>query len=275
MSAGESSKSGFADTAQSITDGVALDVLARFGFAVLAVVHILIGVIALQVAFGGVGQAEPSGALNQLAAGPAGPWTMWACAIGCAGLSLWQLSEATLRPRRMAVGQRLAKAVSSGSLAVAYGVMAVTMARFALGDGPDSSEFTRDFTVAMMTSPLGVLAVLGVGGTVLGIGVHFVIKGVRRNFRPELQHFEDSRRGAIIDGLGVVGHVAKGIALILMGLLFIVAAVTNQPTRSTGLDGSLKALQDHAFGDAVLVAIAVGLIFYGIFAIIRARFGRM
>ncbi len=275
MAAEESTGSGIADTAEKITDGVALDVLARFGFAVLAVVHILIGVIALQVAFGGTGQAEPTGALEQLASGAAGPWTMWACSLGCGGLALWQLSEATLRYRRNAVGKRLEKAVSSGSLAVTYGVMAVTMGRFALGDGPDSGEFTRDFTRTITAYPLGLFAVLVVGGTVLGIGGYFVVKGLRRTFRPELQHFEDSRRGAVIDALGVVGHVAKGVALLLVGLLFVVAAVTNRPSESTGLDGSLKALQDHPFGDAVLVAIAAGLICYGVFAVIRARFGRM
>ena len=66
MAAEESTGYGIADTAEKITDGVTLDVLARFGFAVLAVVHILIGVIALQVAFGGTGQAEPTGALPSL-----------------------------------------------------------------------------------------------------------------------------------------------------------------------------------------------------------------
>ncbi|WP_026552677.1 DUF1206 domain-containing protein [Arthrobacter sp. H20] len=273
MSAGENNR--IADTAENISDGVALDVAASFGFAVLAVVHILIGVIALQVAFGGTGQAEPTGALEQLSSGTAGPWTMWASALGCAGLALWQLSEATLRPRRKPAGKRLEKAVSSGSLAITYGFMAATMARFALGDGPDSSEFTRGFTTAMMAHPLGLIVVFAVGGTVLGIGGYFVVKGVRRTFRPELQHFEDSRRGAIIDALGMLGRVAKGVALILMGLLFVLAAATNQPSQSTGLDGGLKALQDHPFGNVVLVAIAVGLISYGLFAIIRARFGRM
>ncbi|MBG6179309.1 DUF1206 domain-containing protein [Arthrobacter sp. CAN_A1] len=264
-----------ADAAEELSDTVALDVVARFGFAVLAVVHILIGVVALQIAFGGTGQAEPTGALEQLATGIAGPWTMWAFAIGCAGLALWQFSESTLRARRLPVGKRLAKAISSGSLVVIYGSMALTMARFAIGNEPDSSEFTRDFTRSMMAHPLGISVVLVVGGTVLGIGCYFVVKGLRRSFRPELQHFENSRRGAVIDALGVVGHVAKGAALILVGLLFAVAALTNRPSQSTGLDGSLKALQDHPFGDAVLVAIAVGLICYGIFAVIRARFGRM
>ncbi len=69
--------------------------------------------------------------------------------------------------------------------------------------------------------------------------------------------------------------MAKGIALILAGLLFVVAAARNQPGESTGLDGSLKALRDHPAGPYLLVAIGAGLISYGVFALVRARFGRM
>ncbi|GAB3551516.1 DUF1206 domain-containing protein [Arthrobacter tumbae] len=264
-----------ADVAEDASDHAVLDAVARFGFAVLAVVHILIGIIALQIAFGGSGEAEPTGALEQLAGGTSGPWIMWACAIGCLGLAAWQLSEATLRARHLPTGEQVSKTISSGSLSIIYGSMAFTFARFAFGGEVDSSESTRDFTAAMIGSGFGIFVILAVGGTVLGIGVHFVFKGLLRKFRPELRHFEDTHRGALIEVLGVIGHVAKGIALILVGILFIAAVVTHDAARSTGLDGSLKALTDHPFGDAMLISIAVGLICYGIFALVRAKFGRM
>ncbi|MEQ7738058.1 DUF1206 domain-containing protein, partial [Escherichia coli] len=68
---------------------------------------------------------------------------------------------------------------------------------------------------------------------------------------------------------------AKGAALILTGLLFVIAAAKHSPEESTGLDGSLKALRDHPYGPYLLVAIGAGFIAYGIFALIRSRFGRM
>ncbi|GAB3536514.1 DUF1206 domain-containing protein [Arthrobacter tecti] len=276
MSTGEDSLAGeAADAAEEASDTKALDVVARFGFAVLALVHILIGVIALQIAFGGDGEAEPTGALEQLAGGAAGPWTMGVCAIGCLGLAIWQLSEATLRARHLPTGQQLSKTISSGSLAIIYGSVAFTFARFSFGIGTDSSESTQDFTAAYMGSVLGNLVIIGVGGTVFGIGVYFVFKGLLRKFRPELRHFEDTRRGALIEVLGVIGHVAKGASLILVGILFVAAVITHDAQRSTGLDGSLKALTEHPFGVPLLIAIAVGLICYGIFALTRAKFGRM
>lgn len=47
--------------------------------------------------------------------------------------------------------------------------------------------------------------------------------------------------GGII-ALGVIGYVAKGIALAVSGVLLSIAAATAAPSRAAGLDGSLKAV---------------------------------
>ncbi|MEK0155933.1 DUF1206 domain-containing protein [Arthrobacter oryzae] len=264
-----------ADAAEAASNTKALDVVARSGFAVMALLHIVIGAIAIALALGQPGQAEPTGAIEQLAANPWGPAVMWAGLTGCAGLAVWQLSEATLRARHLPAGQRAGKFISSGFLAVAYGSVGLTFAGFAVGMRGDSGDSTRDFSTTLIRSPLGVPALIALGLTIIGIGIYFIVKGIRKQFKDELHHFEGTRRGQVISALGVAGHAAKGVALILVGLLFIVAAATNRPGESTGLDGSLKALRDHAAGPYLLTVIAAGLISYGVFALIRARFGRM
>ena len=75
--------------------------------------------------------------------------------------------------------------------------------------------------------------------------------------------------------LGVVGYAAKGIALLLVGLLVIMATVTAHPEESTGLDGGLKALRGQPFGMYMLAAIGAGLICYGIFMMVRAKLAKM
>ncbi|HJW01048.1 MAG TPA: DUF1206 domain-containing protein [Arthrobacter sp.] len=275
MADGESSISEAADAVEEASDTKALDVVARSGFAVMALLHIIVGAIAIALAFGQPGQAEATGAIEQLAANPWGPAVLWACVIACTGLALWQLSEATLRARHRPGPKRLAKLVSSGFLAVAYGSVGLSFAGFAIGMRGDSGDSTRDFSTALLNAPLGLPLLVAVGLTIMGIGVYFVVKGLRRGFKEELHRFEGTRRGHLIDSLGVAGHVAKGVALNLAGLLFVIAAGKHSPEESTGLDGSLKALRDHPFGPYLLVAIGAGFVCYGIFALVRARFGRM
>ncbi|MCX6498995.1 MAG: DUF1206 domain-containing protein [Arthrobacter sp.] len=264
-----------ADAAEAASNSRALDVVVRWGFAVMALLHIVIGAIAVALVLGAPGRAEPTGAIGQLAANPWGPAVMWSGCIGCAGLALWQLSEATLRARHLPRGERLGKLASSGFLAVAYGSVGYTFGSFAVGVRTDSGASTAAFSRALMDRPLGAPLLIGLGLTVAGIGVYFVVKGLGKKFKEELRRFEGTNRGHLVSVLGVAGHVAKGLALILTGLLFVVAAATNNPGSSTGLDGSLKALQHHPFGPYLLLAIGAGFIAYGVFALIRARFGRM
>lgn len=273
--ANESAAGRAADAAEAASNSPVLDVAARAGFAVMALLHIVIGVIAVALVLGAPGQAEPTGAIGQLAANPWGPAVMWAGFIGCAGLSLWQLSEATLRARHLPRGQRWGKFISSGFLSIAYGSVGLSFAGFAVGDGGDSGDSTRDVSTALVQSPFGVPVLIALGLTIIGIGAYFIIKGAGKKFKDELKYFEGTQRGHVVSVLGVAGHIAKGAALVLTGLLFVIAAATNDPGSSTGLDGSLKALLEHAFGPALLLAIGAGFIAYGAFALVRARFGRM
>jgi hypothetical protein len=275
MSDAESTISEAADAVEEASDTKALDVVARSGFAVMALLHMIVGSIAVALAFGQPGQAEATGAIEQLAANPWGPAVLWSCVVACTGLALWQLSEATLRARRLPRAKRLGKLISSGFLFLAYGSVGLSFAGFAVGLRSDSGDTTRDFSTAVLNTPVGLPLLVAVGLTVMGVGVYFVVKGLRRGFKKELSRFEGRRRGKLVDSLGVTGHVAKGIALNLAGLLFVIAAAKRTPEESTGLDGSLKALREHPFGPYLLVAIGAGFISYGIFALVRARFGRM
>jgi hypothetical protein len=263
-----------ADTAEGMANSPVLDVAARFGFAVTGLVHILIGAIALGIAFGGKGEADPSGAVQLLADQPAGPWLLWAGAAGCSALSLWQLGEATVRARHLQGLARIAKGFSSGGLVVAYGALAFMLLRFALGERSHSRRSSRDVTAVILGWSGGVLLLVAVGLAVIGVGIYFGVKAVTRRFQQEL-HFPHSKRGKLLTVLGVVGHLAKGLALVLVGLLVVIASVEHRPDESTGLDGGLKALTDQPYGEYVLSAIGLGLICYGLFAVVRARYGRM
>src|SRR6478752_9162531 len=143
------------DTAEAASNSTALDVVARSGFAVMALLHVVIGAIAVALVLGVPGQAEPSGAIEQLDANPWGPAVMWAGCVACAGLALWQLSEATLRARHLPRGERLGKLISSGFLAIAYGSVGLSFAGFALGQRSDSGDNTRDFSASLMDTPAG------------------------------------------------------------------------------------------------------------------------
>src|SRR6516164_9111568 len=83
-------------TARRASDSPAARALARAGLAARGVLYILIGWVAILVAFGQTSsnQANQAGALHLLAKQPFGLVLLWLLGIGFAGYALWRLSEA-------------------------------------------------------------------------------------------------------------------------------------------------------------------------------------
>jgi len=74
---------------------------------------------------------------------------------------------------------------------------------------------------------------------------------------------------------GVVGYVAKGIAVAVAGVLFVIAAFTHDPETAGGLDAALHALAALPFGAIILWVVGAGLVLYGLFCFARARYAKM
>lgn len=85
----------------------------------------------------------------------------------------------------------------------------------------------------------------------------------------------DGSLGAVVTVLGMVGYVAKGIALVVVGVLLVVAAWQVDPNAAGGLDGAIDALLALPLGPWIVGLVGAGLIVYGAFLCVRARFARM
>lgn len=262
---------GAAGAARGAASSDKLTLVARVGYAVSGVVHLLIGWLALQSALGGGGtSADQSGALSRIAAQPFGELLLWVGVAGFVALGLIHLS------RGVWTSQRTAERVKDVAKGVVYLALAWTTYGFASGAGSSSSEQSADATRRLMEMPGGRLLVGVVGLVVLGVAGHHVIKGARKRFLEDLQGAGTAgRRGSAVVRLGMVGYIGKGVALAVVGLLFGVAAWQADPSEATGLDGALDALRQQPFGAGLLVVVAAGLIAYGLYSFVRARYGRI
>ncbi|CAN5219177.1 DUF1206 domain-containing protein [soil metagenome] len=247
--------------------------LARLGFAVNALLHVLIGVVAVSVALGAGGQADQSGALAALAATPGGAIILWVVFVGLLALGLWLIVNAFLSVPREAK-KRAVHYVSEIGKGVAYLAVAITTLTFALGGSSDSAQAATSVSASFLASPGGAFLLVLVGAGVVAIGVYFVVKGVTRRFTRDLTLPTGQARRATI-ALGVFGYLAKGVVLVVVGILFWVAVATFDASKGSGLDGGLKALASLPLGVFILVAVGLGLIAYGLYTAVRARYARL
>lgn len=272
--AGNAARGAADDTASRAEDSRALRGLARAGYVMSGIIHILIGWVALRLALGdGGGSADQSGALGSVAQAPGGRVLLGIGAVGMLALGLWSVLQAYVEARRRRGRRaRIAKAVSNGGKAVVFLAMAVTAARFALGSGQSSSQQTSGTTSMLLGHPGGRILVVLVGAVVIAIGGYHVYKGPSRRFEEDLRGARGRQVSRAVVGTGVAGFIAKGIALIAVGALFGWAGIGSDPEKATGLDGALRTMAGLPAGSVLLAVVGIGLVLYGIFSFFRARY---
>lgn len=260
---------------EDAADSKAFEVCARIGYAANGLLHFAIGIIAVSVAAGARGDIERSGAVEALADLPGGYILLWVSFLGAATLALFQLSEAAFRWKHREPKKKLAKRTKAGFKAGGYAAVSVSFGVYALGGETDSSAEAREFSAALLSAPLGSALLIAVGVGIIAVGGYYLFKGATRRYCKDLEVQPQGTRGTVIHVLGSTGYLTKGLALALVGVLVIVAAVTASPGDSTGLDGALKALQEQFLGTVALSIIAIGIMCYGVYSIVRAPLDRM
>ena len=143
--------------ARRAADGRAVEAAARCGLAARGVIYLLVGVLALRIAFGeGGGQADRGGALQEIARQPLGGVLVWALGAALAGMALWRLSEA-LTGAAGPDGRKASKRLMSAGRCVLYAVISLSVLAFAAGEqGSGSSDRqSRDVTAKTLALPEG------------------------------------------------------------------------------------------------------------------------
>lgn len=242
---------------------------ARLGYAANGVLNLVIGWLALQVAWGGGNEeASATGALRTLAGTPVGGFLMWVLLVGFALLGLWQLTTALL-------GGRTAERLKAGGKGIVYLVLAFSaygvVGQAGSGSSGSGGSSEAGWTADLMAQPLGRLLVGAVGVVVVAVGGYHVHKGWTRAFERDLREHP----GPWVVRAGRLGYVARGIAFAVVGALFVTAAATADPERAQGLDGALQTLRDAPLGPWLLTVVALGFVAYGVYSLVRARVGRV
>ncbi|MFJ8001520.1 DUF1206 domain-containing protein [Streptomyces sp. NPDC096310] len=268
-------------TAERAANSRAMDMAARWGFAARGVIYLLIGALALRVAFGDGGgseggrQADRGGALAELAAKPMGAVLLWALGAGLVGMALWRLSEA-LFGAAGPDGRKAGKRLLSAGRAVFYGFTAYSVLAFAAGDqgsgSGSSDQESRDVTARALELPGGRWIVGIAGAGIAAAGLWIGVRAVLRKYHKHLKLAGMSRPARrFVDVTGVGGGSARGILFTAAGVFVVLAAVAYEPDRAKGFDDTLRSFTETPAGPWLLALVAVGLMLFGLFSWAMAR----
>lgn len=255
------------------------EMACRAGYVARGAVYLSVGVIALLAAIDLTPRAEGSvGAMQAWADWPFGVALLWLAGLGLYGFAGWRLLQSVFDADRQGRSAKALAARAGQALSgLVYGGLAISV--FGLLDAledlgeVDDRAATQESVAKLMDMPGGELMVMAAGAFVVGAGVGAIVQALGRDLCKPLGCDADTRRWAA--WLGRIGYFGRGLAFLPAGGFLLLAGFHARSEEARGMGGALQWVEQAPFGSPLLILIALGLIAFGLFALIEARYRRM
>src|SRR6185312_2440741 len=254
--------------------------MAHAGYVSEGLLYLLIGTFALLASMDASrGPNGAQGVLIRLSITGPGVLVVAAVALGLASFVTWQLLIAIRDPEhRHDLDRRSRRVIRVGHLfsGALHSVLVIEAMRilFGLGGTARGERAEKEWVARAFGVPLGRYVVGAVGIGVLLYGLYQCFRAVtrRKDNRVDLTR---ARFRVIIDVLGIFGLLSRGMMFGLIGIYMTRAAWRLHAQSAIGVAGALGTLRQQAYGEWLLGTMAVGLMTYGLWQIVKEPYRRL
>jgi len=252
--------------------------LARVGYAAKAVLYGTVGLLAARAALGHGGRTtDQRGAMAAVVAAPFGRALLAVIAVGLLGYAVWRVIEAVFDPERHGGDAKgIALRASFVARGVVHAALAVSAARLALrgGGAAEGGARTEGWTARALELPAGELLVWAAAAILAGYGAWQLWRAAAAKLSKRLDLGRMSAEaGRWVIGVSRAGIAARGVVFVAIALLFARAASRHSASEAGGVADGLRELA--RLGRLPLAAIAFGLVAYGVYELLNARYRRI
>ncbi len=251
--------------------------LARVGYAAKALLYITIGILAAQAAFGPNGRTtDTQGAFRLVHDLTFGRFILLAIAAGLMGYALWRVVEAIVDPEGR--GRDLKGVALRAGFAIRglfHGALGIAAFRAVQGrSSAGSNDHARQLTASAFRLPAGELLIYGAAAFVAGYGAYQLYRSYASKLgrQLELGAFSEQTRPWVVR-ISRFGIAARGVIFCLIGFFLARAAEQHDAEQVGGIRESLNMLA--GFGRWPFAVVALGVIAYGVYELVNARYRRI
>jgi hypothetical protein len=197
-------------------------------------------------------------------------------ACGLFAYTAWRFAEAAVNPEREpnTFGGWSKRAFRLGS-GIAYATLGVAATRLLLKHHLHVHH-ASDWVAWLIGKPGGKWLVAGAGAGVLFYGLLRLYKATRGELKRQLMlDGYAARARAWILGLGSIGQAARGIVFAVIGTYAFAAGLHANPHQAKGVKEALLFIEQAPYGALLLALVSLGLMAYGLFQFVEARYRRI
>lgn len=242
----------------------------RAGYSGRGLNYIIISVLSLLAIWRGSTPGGTSEAFQAVETEPWGVAVLVLTAIGLLAYALWRIAAGLFDLEdygqdAKGIAARLAQGVSGViHICLAIGVLTII---FAAGASEGDRSVIAEGTAWVMSMPFGRIMVAVVGAVLIGAGLYYVHKGITQKYMEELRATDLTLR---LRPFLTAGMVAQGASILILGILFLLAAWQADPDEAGGLGEAFDWLREQPFGTTLVTALAAGLMAFALLCFINA-----
>jgi hypothetical protein len=251
--------------------------VARTGLIAKGIIYCLLGMLAFMAAFeiGGHSnkEADKKGVF-QMVEGVGGKVLLGVLTAGLLCYSIWRFVHAFNLRRteddKKKIAGKMVRYIFSGLVYLSVAAYAI---KRLFGNGDKNGDNTHDTVSQLMQKPLGEWAVGLLGLIMIGTGVYQIYYGLSEKYK---KHVEGMNLNAAASKslllAGKVGYVARGIVWLVVAWLILRAALHANSEEAGDTSKAFQFLETASYGSYLLGVLGLGVICYGFFNFVRARY---
>lgn len=249
-----------------------MDRVARIGLIAKGIVYFILGILAFMAAFEFGGQlnagANRKGVFDFILEAPGGRWLLGLLSVGLICYSLWRGVQAFIPHKEIKWIKRL-RYLFSG---LTYLSIAFTAIQLILHTYKDNGDSKRNLAAQLMEAWYGQWLAGAAALLMAGIGIYQIWYGLSEKYKKHVQRLSDQAGHSFLLYSGKAGYVARGVVWLVIAYLLSKAALHENAAKAGDSGKAFVFVENASFGSYLLGALGMGLMAYGFFNFVRARY---
>ncbi|MCW3114619.1 MAG: hypothetical protein JWR18_3015 [Segetibacter sp.] len=253
--------------------------IARIGLISKGIIYCLIGIVAFMSAFKIGGESythtNKKGLMSLIQQQFAGQFLLALLILGLLCYCLWRgvqcFSDTENKGSNSKGFAKRGRYLLSGLIYLSFAIAAAQVLLHSGGNNGGNSN--QKIIQELLAKPFGQYLAGTAAAIIAGVGIYQIIYGISGKYKKHVTGLHlHTNASAYLLKAGTIGYIARGIVWLIISWLMFKAAIHASAKDAGDTNQAFQFIEDSSYGPVLAGLLGLGLVLYGVFNFIRARF---